>query len=89
MMIEHRLFALSCTACLFTVGCGRLADVEDREGFSTYADDDGDGDDNDDLGEEPGSAALMNSTSIKLGWLATTTHGGGGRRCSCDGSGRR
>ncbi|HVH98826.1 MAG TPA: hypothetical protein VM869_08950, partial [Enhygromyxa sp.] len=61
-MIEHRVFALSCTACLFTVGCGRLADVEDREGFSTYADDDGDGDDNDDLGEEPGSGGSISES---------------------------
>jgi hypothetical protein len=53
------LFPCSIMACLITIGCGRLAD-DDREGFSTYGD--GEGDDNADLGEEPGSGGEISES---------------------------
>jgi hypothetical protein len=62
MTIEHRVLVSFSTVCLLTVGCGRLAELEDREGFSTYADDAEQGDDNDDLGEEPGSGGSISES---------------------------
>lgn len=60
MTIKHLALGLFTTTCLLTVGCGRLAEGDDREGFGSLGD--GEGDDNDDLGEEPGSGGSISES---------------------------
>ncbi len=61
MMTKHLAFGLFCSACLLASGCGRLADLEDREGFGSLGSS-GDGDGNDDLGEDPGSGGEVSES---------------------------
>ena len=59
MTSKHFALGLFCTASLLTAACGRIGDLEDREGFGSLG---GDADDNGDLGEEPGSGGTISES---------------------------